>query len=198
MKKISVVVIICTCLFVGGQYAQAGVTEWKFDTVHSGIYFDIRHIHSTIRGHFRDYSGVFLFDLENPAAGKIKMEIKVKSIYTDNQKRDKHLRSNEFFDAGKYPVMTFESTTIKPAGDKQYLVAGKLTVKGLSKDISFPLTYLGEKEHPLQKDQFVAGFSSRLTIDRLDYQVGDGKFYKMGVVGKDVGITISLEMLRDK
>ena len=198
MKKngISVILYSLLLILIGSQYAQAEAAKWQFDTAHSSVYFDIRHIYSTVRGHFPDYSGTFLFDPKNPATAKIEMEIKVKSIFTDDQKRDKHLKSKDFFDAGKYPVMTFESTGIKPTGDQKYLVSGKLTVKGNTKDISFPLNYLGEKEHPLQKGQIVAGFSGHFVIDRLDFQVGDGKFYKMGVVDKAVGITISFEMLR--
>ena len=200
MKKNSISVILYSLLLIliGSQYAQAEAAKWQFDTAHSSVYFDIRHIYSTVRGHFPDYSGTFLFDPKSPATAKLEMEIKAKSIFTDDQKRDKHLKSKDFFDAGKYPVMTFESTGIKPTGDQKYLVSGKLTVKGNSKDISFPLSYLGEKEHPLQKGQIVAGFSGHLVIDRLDFQVGDGKFYKMGVVDKDVAITISFEMLRNK
>jgi polyisoprenoid-binding protein YceI len=199
MKQNSILLILCSSLLIlcGSHVAQAEVSKWQFDTAHSGFYFDIHHIFSTIRGHFQDYSGTFIFDPENPAEAQLKVKIKVKSIFTDNQKRDKHLKSAELFDARKYPVMLFESATIKPAGDKQYMVTGKLTIKGHSKDISFPLTYLGEKNHPLQKGEIVAGFSGNLVIDRLDFQVGDGKFYKIGVLDKDVNITLSFEMLRD-
>jgi len=200
MKKNSLLLILCSSLLilVGSQSAQAETVTWQFDTAHSNIYFGINHIFSTVRGHFRDYSGSFLFDPENPATAKIEMKIKVKSIYTDDQKRDKHLKSKAFFDAGKYPVITFESTSIKATEDKSYLVSGRLTVKGHSRDISFPLLYLGEKKHPLQKGQIVAGFNGHLVIDRLDFQVGDGQFYKMGVLDKDVDVVLSFEMLRNE
>ena len=71
-------------------------------------------------------------------------------------------------------------------------------MKDVTKDVTIPFTYYGFRENPLNKKQLVAGFEARFTIDRLDYHVGSGKYYKMGVVGKAVNVTITLEVLRDK
>ena len=78
------------------------------------------------------------------------------------------------------------------------MVEGTLTIKDVSKDITLEFTYHGEKENPLKKGEIVAGLDSMLTIDRLAYHVGDGKFYKMGVVSKDVNILVTIELLREK
>jgi polyisoprenoid-binding protein YceI len=80
----------------------------------------------------------------------------------------------------------------------QYEVEGDLTIKDVTKSLVLPLTYFGTRDNPLQKGEVVAGFETRFTLNRLDYHVGSGKFHEMGVAGKDVDITVSLEMLRDK
>jgi polyisoprenoid-binding protein YceI len=73
-----------------------------------------------------------------------------------------------------------------------------MTIKGVTKNMVLEFIYWGQKENPFKKDEVVAGFDTRFNINRLDFQVGDGKFYKMGVVGKDVDVLISLEVVRKK
>jgi polyisoprenoid-binding protein YceI len=177
---------------------QAMSREWKLDQVHTNFYFDVQHIYSTVRGQFADFTGNVSFDPASPEKSRFDFEIKVDSIDTKVGKRDTHLRSPDFFDAGKYPRMTFKSTKVTPAGDNRYTVEGTLTIKDVSRDLALEFIYHGQKENPLKPGEMVAGFDSRLTIDRLEYHVGDGKFHTMGVVGKDVAILITLELLRDK
>ena len=80
--------------------------------------------------------------------------------------------------------------------DNVYIVDGTLTIKDVSKNLSLEFVYHGQKDNPLKPGETVAGLDSRLTIDRLEYNVGDGKFYKMGVVDKDVNIAFTMELLR--
>ena len=94
--------------------------------------------------------------------------------------------------------ITFESTDIKHLEGKKYEVAGKLTIKDVTKDVVLHFIFHGIKTHPLNPKQLVAGFDTKLTIDRLQYNVGDGKFFQMGIVDKDVDIFVSMEILRDK
>ena len=126
------------------------------------------------------------------------MEVKVKSINTNIRKRDDHLRSDEFFAVKEYPTMTFKTEKIRQVDGNRFEVEGKLTVKDITKKIVVPLTYFGMKENPLKPKQLVAGFEAKFTIDRLQYDVGPGKYYEMGVIGKDADVTITLEVLRDK
>src|SRR5690606_18072337 len=112
--------------------------------------------------------------------------------------RDKHLQSGDFFDSGKFPLMTFESTQINDVGNNKYEVLGKFTVKGKSYDLTLPLVLAGIKAHPAVKGKEVIGFNGELTIDRLAYQIGTGKFYDLGIVGKDVKIFVTFEALSDK
>jgi polyisoprenoid-binding protein YceI len=194
MKKI--IYLILSLLLLGQTHVMAH--EWKIDSNHSGILFDIKHIYSTVRGHFSDFSGDVFFDPDNLGKSKFDFVVKVDSINTNNGKRDTHLRSDDFFAASKYPVMTFKSSRVSHAGGNKYVLEGKMTIKGVTKNMVLEFIYWGQKENPFKKNEVVAGFDTRFNINRLDFQVGDGKFYKMGVVGKDVDVLISLEVVRKK
>lgn len=194
MKKIVLMLLFLLAL---GPF-QALAQQWNIDQVHTNFYFDIKHTFSTVRGQFMGFTGDVFFDPNNPAKSKFDFVIKVDSVDTKVGKRDTHLRSPDFFDAAKYPVMTFKSSRVSQAGENKYKVEGTLTIKDVSKDIALEFVYHGQKENPLKKGEIVAGLDTKLTIDRLAYHVGDGKFYKMGVVGKDVDVLFTLELLRDK
>lgn len=178
--------------------AVAAAPQWDLDPAHSGIYFSINHIYSTLRGHFEDFQGTVMFAPDDLAGSRFDFEVEVKSINTSNSKRDGHLNSEEFFDAKKYPKMTFKSTAIKHVKDNQYTVDGEMTVKDVSQTVSLPFIFFGVKTHPFDNKSDVAGFEARMTIDRMTYHVGGGKFYDMGVVGKDVDVLITLEVTRKK
>ena len=125
-------------------------------------------------------------------------EIVFCQINTNIAKRDKHLQSGDFFDAGKFPLITFKSVKITDIGNNVYEVLGKLTIKGEAYDLALPLTLAGVQDHPAVKNKEVIGFNGGLTIDRLLYKVGTGKFADMGVVGKDVDVFVTLEALSGK
>ncbi len=194
MKKILFIMLIVFLAWPLNAMAK----EWELDPVHSNFFFDIQHIYSTVRGQFGEFTGDIEFDPTSPEKSRFNFEIKVNSVDTKEGKRDTHLRSPDFFDAGKYPAITFKSDKVVLVGDNRYTVDGTLTIKDVSKDISLEFNYHGQKENPLKPGQMVAGFDSRVTINRLEYHVGDGKFAKMGVVNEDVAILVTLEILRDK
>jgi polyisoprenoid-binding protein YceI len=177
---------------------QAAAQQWQLDTVHTNFFFDVKHTYATVRGQFMDFSGDVYFDPDNPEKSRFDFVIKVKSLDTKVGKRDTHLRSPDFFDAAKYPEITFKSSRVSHAGDNKYIVEGILTIKDVSRDLALEFVYHGQKENPLKAGEIVAGLDTMLTIDRLQYHVGDGKFYKMGIVGKDIDILLTLELLRDK
>ncbi|NNK96293.1 MAG: YceI family protein [Desulfobacterales bacterium] len=177
---------------------QAEVRPWKIDEDHTNFYFSVDHIYSKVQGRFTDYKGTLVFDPDNLKDSEFSFEIKIKSVDTGIGKRDRHLRSADFFDASKYPLMTFTSNRITKAEGNTYNVNGTLTIKDVSTELVLPLTFEGIRENPLAPDMEVAGFNGRLTLDRLAYDVGDGKYYKMGAVGKDVDILVTIEALRKK
>lgn len=194
MKKILVIVVTAVLL----ASTQAAAYEWALDPVHTGFLFEVKHIYSTVRGQFMDFSGDVFFNPANLNKSRFNFEVKVDSINTNQEFRDVHLRSGDFLETGKFPLMTYKSSRISHAGGNRYTVEGELTIKDVTKKIPLEFVYWGERENPLQKKKMVTGLDARLTINRFDYHVGSGKFYEMGVVGKDVDILITLEMLRDQ
>jgi polyisoprenoid-binding protein YceI len=184
-------------IFFAGLTSAAPV-EWNIDRAHSNIYFDIRHVFSTVRGVFENFSGKVLIDKDKPEASSVTFEVEVKSVNTGVTQRDNHLRTKDFFDADKYPLMKFKSTSVKQVEGNKYVMKGPFTIKDVTKTIEIPFTYLGVKDNPSKPGEQVAGFEAKFTINRMDYHVGDPKFYEMGLIDKEVNILITLELLRKK
>ena len=185
-------------LLLFGQNASAAARAWELDTDHSNVYFSIEHIYAKVQGRFTAIAATVHFDPANLNESRFDFEIKVDSIDTGIKQRDDHLRSADFFASSDHPLITFTSKAVTAAGEGVYQVAGTLTVKGKSRDLVLPLTLAGVKDHPTTPGKQVAGFNGRLSVDRLALGVGDGKFYKMGLLGKDVDVLVTLELLADK
>lgn len=198
MKKKAYLYILFSITFLLCNQANASATEWKVDPAHSGIYFRITHIYSSVNGFFPEFEGDIEFDPSNLKESRFAFKVKVKSIDTNNSKRDNHLMSKDFFDADKYPEMTFESKSITHMGANNYQVEGTFTIKDVSKAMTLPFIFFGSKQHPLNKKIDVAGFEARMNIDRLGFNIGDGGFYKKGVVGKEVDVLITIEATRER
>jgi polyisoprenoid-binding protein YceI len=192
----TIIFLVAAILFSG--FTQAAPVEWNIDKAHSNFYFDIRHIFSTIRGSFDGFTGKVLIDSEKPEASSVTFDVEVKSVNTGINQRDNHLRTKDFFDAGKFPLMKFKSTSVKQVEGNKYVMTGDFTIKDVTKTIEVPFTYLGVKDNPSKQGELVSGFDALFTIDRLAYNVGDGSFYKMGLIDKDVKIFISLELTKKK
>ncbi len=198
MKKMVLILITICTLFLIANFAFAEVEKWEIDRAHSSVYFDIKHTYVTVRGQFNDFSGTIKFDPDNLEVGQVMFEVNTKSVNTGIPNRDNHLRSDEFFAVKKFPAMRFDSTAVKKKEGNQYTLEGNLTIREKTNKINIPLTYFGTRENPLKKGQMVAGFEARFSIDRLEYQVGPGKYAEMGVIGKKVDILIALEVLNNK
>ena len=197
MKK-SLFALTLAVLLLFGQNASAAARAWELDTDHSNVYFSIEHIYAKVQGRFTAIAATVHFDPANLKESRFDFEIKVDSIDTGIKQRDDHLRSADFFASSDHPLITFTSNAVTAAGEGVYQVAGTLTVKGKSRDLVLPLTFAGVKDHPATPGKQVAGFNGRLSVDRLALGVGDGKFYKMGLLGKDVDVLVTLELLADK
>lgn len=167
-----------------GSFAQ---DQWKIDPAHSSLNFNISHSGiSIVNGKFLDYTGDLLIDGETFDAVNINFVVKVKSVNTDIEMRDNHLRSADFFEVEKYPDMTFESTKILATGKPDYyLLHGKLTIKDVTKDVIFDVQYGGKvKSDEVEK----IGVKAKTTINRFDYNI-DFDPAATGV-GKDVSIIV--------
>ncbi len=162
---------------------------YKIDPVHSEISFKIRHLLAKVNGHFSKFSGEVRVDTKDITKSSVEVTIDAASINTDNEMRDKHLRSDAFFDVAKYPVITFKSTGVKEVAKGKLEITGDFTLHGVTKQITFPITNAGTAKG-MQPGSVVAGFTDgALTINRNDYGI---KTFP-GVLGDDVAISLDVE-----
>ncbi|MEX0610330.1 MAG: YceI family protein [Balneolaceae bacterium] len=174
------------------------VTSWSIDKSHSAINFKITHFFTPVNGAFNDYNATINFDPENLAESTIDVEIMVSSVDTKNSRRDGHLKTEDFFNAEKWPGITFKSSEIKSAGENEFVAVGTLTIKDVSQDIELPFTLLGVKDHPMRENFSVAGITASTTLDRTDFGVGTGDWASDAVVGDEVTIDLTLELNAEK
>ncbi|MEO9887246.1 MAG: YceI family protein [Balneola sp.] len=167
-------------------------TPWTVDKAHSNINFEVRHFFTPVDGTFSDYTAEVMFDPENLKESMIDVEIMVNSIDTKNERRNGHLKTADFFNAEKYPKITFKSTKIESKGNNKFVAHGDLTIKDVTKKIEMPFTLLGVMDHP--RGGKVAGITSEFVIDRNVYGVGTGDWVSDAVVGKEVTATLNLEL----
>lgn len=170
--------------------------EWTLDLNHSSIRFGVKHIFSTVWGHFSDFEGKIQFDPDKLDQSAFDFIVKVNSINTSNEKRDTHLRSDDFFSADRFPTMQFRSSRITHGQGNTYMVQGTMTLKETQIPMEIPFTFHGTAPNPFNKGEQVAGFDTEFVLNRLEFGVGSGKFFKMGVVGDQVRVMISLETIR--
>lgn len=194
MKILKSIVVLIICLFFT---TAAWAFPWQVDQDHTQIRFEVRHILTGLSGTFTDFKGDIYFDPDTPATGRINFTVSVKSVNTNHGKRDTHLRSKDFFNADKYPEMTFSSSSISKVKDNIYQLEGMLTIKGVTKKIQTQFEFFNPRPHPFAKKMNVGGFVTRFAISRLEYGVGNGKFFKMGVVGDEVDVQIAMEALTE-
>lgn len=197
MKWKAVLFTLVLALLVGTPLAQAQAEQWEIDQDHSNVYFDVQHTFVTVRGLFEDFSGTVVFDPANFETARFDFTVNVASINTNVTRRDDHLRSADFFEAREFPRMTFTTTKVKHVQGDEYALEGDLTIKDMTRRITVPMQYFGMRENPLKPGQMVAGIEIEFTVDRLEYKVGTGQFFKMGVVGEDVRVLVALEVLKD-
>jgi polyisoprenoid-binding protein YceI len=175
--------------------AAAGAT-YNVDAVHSSVGFKVRHLVGKVPGNFKEFSGTIVGDPKDPTNASITLTIKAASITTDNEGRDKHLNSPDFFDTAKYPEITFKSAKITAKGGDQYEVAGTFTMHGVSKEIVVPVFFGGTAKDPWGNER--AGFSVDMTLNRQDYGIKFNKVLDQGgtLLGDDVAISIEIEAVK--
>jgi polyisoprenoid-binding protein YceI len=174
--------------------ATGRADTYTVDKAHSEVTFSVRHMGvSKVGGRFNDVSGTIEGDPKKPETGKVDFVIKTTSIDTNQEGRDKHLRSADFFDVEKFPEITFKSSKITAKGAGKYEVAGTLTMHGVSKEITLPVTMAGPI--PDGRGGQKVGFETATTINRKDYGISWNKALDAGgvVVSDEVQVDISFE-----
>ncbi|RZL33557.1 MAG: polyisoprenoid-binding protein [Pedobacter sp.] len=182
--------------------ASLAQTKWTIDPMHSFVNFQVKHSGiSFVDGSFKKFDGTITAAKADLTDAKINFTVDVASINTSVDMRDNHLKSDDFFNAEKYPTMTFVSTSFsqKPfKGPKKttnlYYLKGKLTIRDVTKDVLFQVVYGGTAKD--QQGNTKAGFAATTTINRLDYNI---KYDPTGAgIAKDIQITLNLQFAQAK
>jgi polyisoprenoid-binding protein YceI len=170
-------------------------TKWTVDPMHSFVTFEVKHMGiSFVNGSFKKFDGTVAAAKPDLTDANINFTVDVNSINTDVEPRNQHLKSDDFFNAAKYPSMTFVSSSFKKLKGNNYELAGKLTIRDVTKDVVFAVVYGGTAKD--QQGNSKAGFNATTTINRLDYNI---KYDPTGMgVAKDVKIALNLEFVQAK
>ncbi len=166
---------------------------YTIDTAHSRLGFVARHAMVTkVRGGFNDFEGTAHLDGEDPTRSRVTVTAQVASIDTRNEQRDGHLRTNDFLDAETFPELTFRSTSIRHLGGGDFEVTGDLTIKGVTRAVTFPLEFQGQAKDPFGNLRI--GFEGSTEIVRSDYGVNFNAALETGGVLVSDKITLELEI----
>jgi polyisoprenoid-binding protein YceI len=175
--------------------SPALAATWETDVVHSSVTFKVRHFFTKVTGRFNEFKATIDFDPKSPSTASVTAAIQAASINTDNENRDKHLRSADFFDVEKYPEIAFKSTKVEAIGEN-LKVTGDFTMHGVTKPVTLDVQYLGAMEVPGQG--WKAGFTATGTINRKDFGITWNNVLDSGgtVLGDEVEIQIDIEAKR--
>ena len=165
------------------------VETYKIDPAHSSISFKVRHFFTPVPGRFPDFKGTIKLDRENPANNYAEAVIEATSVDTNNERRDKHLRNDDFFNTSVFPAIEYVSTAWEKTGKDQFKVTGKLTILETIRNVVMDVRLLGSGS---RRGKFLTGWEATTTLDRTDY----GITYGQGIVGNEVQIEITIEAAR--
>ena len=190
MKNLPRLLVLCVLSLGLFASARAAVETYTIDPVHSSVGFSIRHVFSKVPGSFSKFSGTIVVDQANAAVNTVDATIEIGSVNTASEKRDGHLQSPDFFDAAKFPAITFKSKSWAKTGADTYDVTGDLTIKGVTKSVVLKVKSLGFG--PGMMGTPVSGWEATATINRRDFGV-DGPAMLGHAVGDEVVISINVE-----
>jgi polyisoprenoid-binding protein YceI len=174
-------------------------TTWNIDPVHSNVKFAVDHLVITeMEGSFRTFDGSFTSSKPDFTDAKIQFSVDVKSINTENEMRDGHLMGDDFFNAEKYPKMTFKGVQMKKISDKKYELIGNLTIRDITRSVKFDVTYGGTAKDGYGNTK--AGFKATSAISRSEFGLKWNSMTEAGgaVVGDQVTIILKLQFNQAK
>jgi polyisoprenoid-binding protein YceI len=193
MKKLTLAGAIVAILAGSASLAVAEVTQWKFDPTHSEATFGIRHWFTTVNGRFNTMSGSIAFDDKDWSKSSVEATIETGSIFTNNERRDGHLKSPDFFDAANHPTITFKSTKVTKGAGNDFSVEGDFTMHGVTKKVTLAATFLGSMD--VGNGRSKAGWTAKTKVNRKDYNLTWNRTLDNGQVmlADDVDITLNIE-----
>ncbi|WP_037447015.1 YceI family protein [Skermanella stibiiresistens] len=180
--------------------ASAAPREYRIDPEHASFGFLVSHIgYANVMGMFREVAGSFRFDEETQTLSDVTVTVKTASVFTNHEKRDEHLRKEEFFWTERHPEMTFTMTSAQKTGDRTGKMTGDLSIRGVTKPVTFDVTLNKTGEYPFggglfSKPNYVAGASVRGTIRRSEWGMMYGT--DNGWVGDDIQLIVEFEGIR--
>ena len=186
MQRLLKVVILALLL----SPLAAGAETYRIDRGHSSIEFSIRHMVSKVTGQFDDFSGQIEYDPAAPEKSTVTATIVAASVNTAHERRDNHLRNEDFFEVETYPEITFVSTGAKADGEGELMVTGNLTMHGTTREVVLPVEVIGVGKHP-RRGTAMAGFEARLKVLRSDFGV-DHYTDVAKVLGDEVTISLNI------
>jgi len=177
---------------------RSSAATWNVDQAHSNVGFAVRHLGiSTVRGSFRSYDATLDFDPADLTTLSATADIEVASVDTRNDRRDNHLRSDDFFHVEAHPTMRFESTRVQNVNGDTFEIVGDLTIKDVTREVVLAATLNGVAAF---QGNEVAALTAETVIDRHDYGLTWSRVTEAGglVVGRDVTITLEIEAAREQ
>lgn len=185
-------VVLIFAFLTLGSTGQAKVETYKIDSSHSSVKFSIRHFVAKTTGNFSEFEGTLKIDRDDLTKSTAEAEIKIPSVDTDSDKRDKHLQKDDYFDSSEHPLMTFKSTKwSKAMGKNKFKVAGDLTIRGITKEVVLDVELLGFGEG--MRGAYLSGWEAKTTLDRTEWDITGGQ----PAVGNEVDVTINIEAYRE-
>lgn len=192
MKKYYLLAALAMISIVAGAQTKT----WTNDPTHSRLGFVVKHLTiSEVEGRFASFSATVVTTKADYSDAQVDLTAKIASINTEVEARDKHLLSADFFDAEKYPTLTFKSTSLKKVSAKKGLLSGKLTFHGITRPVTLNVDFLGMVTNPMNKKQ-TAGFKITGVVKRSDFALGKG--FANAVLSENVKIVANLEFTPDK
>ena len=191
MRRLTLVLLAA---LAAPAFAQS---SWEIDPAHSNVQFGVRHLMiSTVRGKFTKFTATAAGDEKDAAHASVQASVDVASIDTGDEKRDAHLKTPDFFDAEKFPTITFKSTKVEAAGDRRYKLHGDLTMHGVTKPVVLDVEATPEVKG--MRGETRAGARATTKINRKDFGISWSKSMDGGgvVVGDEVEVTIDVEAVK--
>lgn len=186
MKRIAIATFII--LTVSTSFAQ----RWTMDKAHSRLSFNVTHLMvSNVEGKFKNFDVNINSSKDDFSNAVIELTADIKSVNTDNDSRDNDLKSEHFFDAAKFPTLSFKSTSFTKVDAKNYKLKGNLTIHGITKPVELDVVFNGTFQNPMNK-KTIAGFRIKGTIKRKDF--GLGADFATVVVSDEVEIDANMEL----
>lgn len=182
-------------VLLGFSPIQLDPPTWNIDKSHTNVGFTVKHFQITpVRGVFTDYDVDLQFSPDDLENSSLNVSIDVNSIDTKNERRDGHLKSEDFFNVAEFSTITFASESIEAVGENQFVAKGELTIRDVTREFELPFTLLGLVESPFQEGVTVAAFQSEFQIDRMDYEVGQGDWVADLIVAHEVDVELLVEV----